>query len=276
MRGCSARSAACPRAPRSRGFIVRAGCRSTPRRRPAGRLPRSSIRRDAPPSNSGAGSSLSQVVVVQLSSARASYEAGERPCSRAPSPEISCPPGGPSRTSSISDIDWAAGAEESLDAGACLCAQLDHLDEPTRLARGGDDVDSPVWSSSRQDGGRGDVEEIPARVDEQLKQVDDVVVVGEGVGETGEGLQESSSRVSSVIREPRSRRVSLMKLRRPSRMSCVMSIMDRRGGERVAVDHEASVVGREVELREHDPCRLMDETARVRVADVVAIACRPH
>ena len=109
--------------------------------------------------------------------------------------------------------------------GPRLGAELDQLDEPARLARGRDHVEfsGGIGEQDRRGGG---VEELPAAVDQQLQQFDDVVPRDEGVGEARERLQQSLLAGHVVMRglDPTS---AVAKLSRPSTMSRATSIIVR-------------------------------------------------
>ena len=73
-----------------------------------------------------------------------------------------------------------AGAE-GVQAGAFLCLQLKQLQQAHRLAGGGHQPQAARGRSQHHPGG-GDAEQIDAPVRDPGQQVDDVIVVDEGVG----------------------------------------------------------------------------------------------
>jgi hypothetical protein len=76
--------------------------------------------------------------------------------------------------------DGLAGAE-GVQAGPFLGLQLEQLQQPHRLAGGGDQSQAALGRGQHHSGG-GDAEQVHAPVRQTGQQVDDVVVVDEGVG----------------------------------------------------------------------------------------------
>ena len=81
-------------------------------------------------------------------------------------------------------LDALPGAE-GIQAGAFLGLQLEQLQQAHRLARGGHQAQPALGRGQHHPGG-GNAEQLYALVREPGQQVDDVVVVNEGVGHLGE------------------------------------------------------------------------------------------
>ena len=97
----------------------------------------------------------------------------------------------PSVPSGFQVLDrYRTAAADALDTRALLGLHLQQFEEPGLLAGGRDEVEAPSLVDEQQSD-LAHVEELDAGLDEVVEEVDDVVVVDEGVGKDNEALCEN-------------------------------------------------------------------------------------